>query len=83
MSKIIMGIELKDRAVNAPKFQELLTKHGCAINTRLGLHNASDQSCSPRGLILLEFIEGADEEARDLEEELSVFPNAVVRKMVF
>ncbi|MCX7615237.1 MAG: hypothetical protein N2Z65_05745, partial [Clostridiales bacterium] len=63
MSKIIMGIQLKERVEHAPKIQEILTKHGCSINTRIGLHNASHDSCSPHGLILLEFIEGANEDA--------------------
>lgn len=83
MSKIIMGIQLKERAENAPKVQELLTKHGCSINTRIGLHNASNDSCSPQGLILLEFIDGATEEAASLEKELSKFDCAVIKRMEF
>ncbi|MDP4109344.1 MAG: hypothetical protein Q8878_04870 [Bacillota bacterium] len=82
MSKTIMGIELRERVENAPKVQELFTKYGCYINTRLGLHSASKDSCSPRGLIILEFIDGADREAEALEKELSDF-EVNIQKMKF
>ncbi len=36
MKRIIMGIQVGDRESEAVKVQELLTKHGCIIKTRLG-----------------------------------------------
>jgi hypothetical protein len=83
MSKIIMGVNLKKRMEEAPKFQELLSKYGCSINTRIGLHAAGSDTCSPSGLILLEFVDDAGEAAESLEKELADFDGAVIRKMVF
>jgi hypothetical protein len=63
--------------------QSLLTKYGCSIKTRLGMHPVSREVCSQNGLILIEFMDDADDEAAKLEEELSKMSSVVVRKMVF
>ncbi|MGI6161732.1 MAG: hypothetical protein ACOYJD_06850 [Christensenellales bacterium] len=83
MSKIIMGLKLEQRVDTAPKVQELLSKYGCSISTRVGFHMASENVCSPHGLIVLEFIEDADKEAAALEKELVELGCAEVQKMVF
>ena len=82
MSKIIMGIELPHRMDEAPQFQSILTKYGCSISTRLGLHLASSDACSPSGLIILEFIDNAEHDAQKLEEEIATL-NVKVQKMIF
>jgi hypothetical protein len=43
-----------NRVDNALKIQETLTKNGCIIKTRLGLHDVSETSCANDGLILLQ-----------------------------
>ncbi len=48
---IIVGIHIVDREAHAPKVQEVFTKYGMQIKTRLGLH---DDVCPSNGLILLE-----------------------------
>ena len=48
---IIVGVHIVDREAHAPKVQEIFTKYGTQIKTRLGLH---DDVCSSNGLILLE-----------------------------
>lgn len=78
-----MGIVLKERVKTASKFQELLSKYGCEISTRLGLHVASDDACSPNGLIILEFIQDADEKVAEFEKELVKIADVDVQKMVF
>ncbi len=83
MAKVILGFVLKDRVKNAPNVQELLTAYGCEINTRIGLHVASPDSCSPNGLILLEFIDNAENKAEEFEQELKKIANVDVQKMVF
>ncbi len=83
MSKIIMGIKLIERMKTASKFQELLSEYGCDISTRLGLHVASSDSCSPNGLIILEFIDDADDAAAEFEERVSELADVVIQKMVF
>ncbi|BCN29903.1 hypothetical protein [Anaeromicropila herbilytica] len=83
MSKIIMGIKVENRENIVPNVQELLTEHGCEITTRVGLHVASEDKCSRHGLILLEFIDNADDSAKKLEDELLALGHVEVQKMVF
>lgn len=83
MSKTIMGFVLHDRVQTASEVQSLLTSYGCEINTRIGLHVASEDSCSPQGLILLEFIDDADDKAVQLEKELKKIADVDVQKMIF
>ena len=52
----IFGIRLLSRQVASLKFQETLSKYGCNIKTRIGLHDISDGVCSPDGVILLEVV---------------------------
>lgn len=51
---IILGIKTEDRENSAKKIQNILTKYGCYIKTRLGLHDISGEKCPHYGLILLE-----------------------------
>ena len=50
----IFGIHVINRPENVPPVQATLTKYGCNIRTRLGIHDASDSTCSPSGLILVD-----------------------------
>ena len=65
----IMAISLNQRSVQAPKFQEVLTKFGCNIKMRLGLHETGDV-CSDQGLIILQ-LTGTQDEIKGLEESLN------------
>jgi hypothetical protein len=47
-----MAVSLDKRVKEAVKVQQVLTKHGCIINLRVGLHETANV-CSDRGLILL------------------------------
>jgi len=78
-----MGFVLHERVKTASKVQELLSKYGCDINTRLGLHVASPESCSPQGLILLEFIDDADEAVANFQKELLEIADVEIQKMIF
>jgi metal-responsive CopG/Arc/MetJ family transcriptional regulator len=65
----LMGVLINHRSKNAKEVQETLTKHGCIIKMRLGLHEA-DNACSEEGLVLLQL--GGDERERDdLQEDLN------------
>lgn len=83
MSKTIMGIQLQQRHETAIGVQNLLTKYGCFIKTRLGVHQASEDACSETGLIILEFMDNSDKEANELEKELNGIKSVVVKKMEF
>lgn len=79
----IMGIQVGNRENEALKVQELLTKNGCIIKTRLGLHESSEELCSITGLIILEFLPDKEDEIVVLEKELATLNTVVVKKMVF
>lgn len=81
--RCIMGIQLGNRVNEAVKVQELLTKNGCIIKTRLGLHESSDAHCSTSGLILLEFLPDKDKEIEMMKKELSALESVMVKQMTF
>ena len=80
--KWILGIRLRDRIHEASALQDVLTKFGCSIRTRLGVHETGDQTDSESSIILLE-LTGDPYEFVKLENELLKLPHAEVRKMVF
>lgn len=57
----IIGILLDNRTEEALKFQEILTKYGCNIRTRIGLHNIGEYKCINNGIILLEVVSNINE----------------------
>lgn len=81
MTKTIMGIRLSHRRDTASTLQDILTRYGCIINTRLGVHEASDTTCSEQGYIVLEFRNGSDAEVAAMQKELSALEGLVVRTM--
>ncbi len=83
MSKTIMGIQLKQRYDASNEVQNLLTKYGCSIKTRLGVHEASSDSCNEQGIIIVEFIDNSDKEVHEFEQSLSEISGIVVKKMEF
>ena len=64
----IMLIGMSERHDNAANVQDVLTRYGCIIKVRVGLHE-TEKVCSPCGLIILQL---ADEpsEIKKLEKEL-------------
>ena len=85
MEKIIMGIRIDRRHNAVPDVQSLLTEYGCYIKTRIGLHEASDDrdECSDQGLILLEFIDNAADEADELFGQLEEIGGVTAQMMSF
>lgn len=83
MSKIIMGIELEKRVNTATSVQDILTEFGCFIQTRIGLHQATEIACSEKGLIILELADHVKSEAAQLEEKLKKISGVRVKKMEF
>lgn len=76
----IMAISQEQRIETATKVQDVLTKHGCSIRVRLGLHDAAIDSCSPSGLILLQLC-GNSDQLQILEQELTAIPTVKVKYM--
>ncbi len=78
----ILGIHITDRVKEVSDIQSVLTKFGCTIKTRLGLHEVKEDFCARSGLILLE-LTGSREEFIKLENELLKIGGLDVKKMVF
>jgi hypothetical protein len=78
----VFGVKLNNRIETAPKFQEIITKYGCNIKTRIGLHEVTDNVCSPSGIIILEVI-GKNSEIEGMESEISKLKEVNIQKMVF
>lgn len=66
----IIGVRLNNRIRNSLNFQDLLTKNGCQIRARIGLHEANDQLCASDGLIILEPC-GKKEDVEQLVKDLN------------
>lgn len=50
----IIGLRVNHRTGNAVTLQEVLTKYGCNIKLRVGLHETSEEFCSDDGVIMLQ-----------------------------
>jgi hypothetical protein len=78
----VLGIYISDRVKKVSDVQAILTKFGCSIKTRLGLHEVKEDLCASSGLIILE-LTGDREEFKKLENELLKVDDLVVKKMIF
>ena len=78
----ILGVMSNDPAKGADKIQSMLTKYGCVIRTRLGMHDMDKEYASETGLMLLE-LAGEMQECLRLENELLTLDGVDVQKMVF
>jgi hypothetical protein len=79
---LILAVHITDRIHKVTAVQDLLTKYGCSIKTRLGLHEASADFCSPNGLMILEMI-GDTKESQELADKLNEVDGVEVKKVVF
>jgi hypothetical protein len=64
-----MAIRIEDRDRAALKVQEVLTRHGCNISMRLGLHDSDEGVCGPSGTLILQLCCTA-EEGKKVEADL-------------
>jgi hypothetical protein len=78
----VLGIRVTDRIHEATMIQDVLTKFGCTIRTRLGLHEIEETENPGAGTILLE-LTGDTTEFPKLEKALQAIEGIEVRKMVF
>ncbi|MDI3542643.1 MAG: hypothetical protein PWP57_246 [Candidatus Atribacteria bacterium] len=78
MAYQIMVVKIGARSHQALKVQEYLTKHGCNIKTRLGLHETSPEYCAEDGLVILE-LTGKKEENEQLKKELESLEGVTVQ----
>lgn len=78
----LMGVLIKERQNTATKVQEIFTKYGCSIKTRLGMHEATDDKCAPHGLVILELV-GKEDEMLQMEKELNDIPSVEAKNITF
>ncbi len=62
--KVIL-VKIDHRSSEATKVQDILTKYGCNIKVRLGLHEVSKEFCANDGLVILE-LEGNKEDNNEM-----------------
>ncbi|MBN2686113.1 MAG: hypothetical protein JXR40_12590 [Pontiellaceae bacterium] len=75
---IIVGVHIADREKHASQVQQIFTKYGAQIRTRLGLH---DDVCSANGLILLEMADAP--ESSDMISAVQAIDGVDIEQMVF
>ncbi len=75
----IMIVKIGQRRKKSPEVQEVLSKYGCSIKTRLGLHEAGEV-CSEEGVLVLQ-LTGDRSEMLALEGALNKL-ESVKAKMV-
>ena len=78
----ILGVLVSNRIKDAVLVQDTLTKFGCSIKTRLGLHEVTEDLCTNYGLLLLE-LTGDKTEWDKLEIALKKIEGLEVQKMDF
>lgn len=64
----IIGIKLSERNKDSIKLQEILTKYGCNISTRIGLHHSTGEACSNSGMILLDTVDDPSDLTTELKK---------------
>jgi len=78
----IIGVHITDRLRHAVDVQQVLTRHGAIIKTRLGLHEVGEGRSSPEGVLLLETV-GGKRDIQALVRDLSKIEGLEIQKMVF
>jgi 2-polyprenyl-3-methyl-5-hydroxy-6-metoxy-1,4-benzoquinol methylase len=78
-SYTIMAILVNYRSKHAGEIQNILTRRGCLIKVRLGLHEAGDV-CSENGLIVLQ-LAGEKAEITAFDAELNAIEGVTAKLM--
>lgn len=66
---IVLGVLISNRTQEAVEVQDILTKYGCIIKMRLGLHETTNV-CAEDAFLLLQ-LDGDDLEIKNLEDSLN------------
>jgi ribose 5-phosphate isomerase len=76
----IMAVKIGARREESPKVQEVLSRFGCSIKMRLGLHEAGEV-CSEEGVLILQ-LTGDTSELKKLEAALNELPSVQAKMIV-
>ncbi len=77
--KTIMAVSISKRIAEAVKIQQALTKHGCIISLRVGLHETGNV-CADDGLVLLHLC-GTKKEIAALKADLNKIKGVKAKTM--
>ena len=75
----IIGIKLTNRTETSAEFQTVISRYGCAIKTRIGLHSTCHNVCANFGIILLEVLD--DSVVVQLKKDLTELDGTIVNSM--
>ncbi len=78
----LVAIKVNGRIAQAPLVQEILTKYGCNIKTRIGFHEVNEDLCSMDGVLVLE-LTGKDTEIQAMFDALSKLDGVTPKKIEF
>ena len=76
----IMVVKIGARREDSPKVQEVLSRFGCSIRVRLGLHETHDV-CSDEGILILQLC-GETKEMYELENALNKLERVSAKMVV-
>jgi hypothetical protein len=79
---VVLGILIGNEVADIVAFQQLLTKYGNVIRTRLGLHENHYETPKVKGLLLLEMV-GDGAEIAAFEKAVCKISGIHIQKMVF
>lgn len=80
MERKLAVIKAEKRNDEATEVQKILTEFGCIIKTRLGLHDTTDNSCSPEGLIILELV-GDSKEQKKMHDKIAALKSVKIKEV--
>lgn len=78
----LLAIKINGRSNNAPHVQEILTKYGCNIRTRVGFHETSEDHCSMDGILILQLF-GNEAEIHSMKKELNGLEGVSAKEIEF
>ena len=82
MINSLMAVKIGARTKHAPEVQEILTKYGCSIKTRVGFHDTDENHCSTDGILILQ-LSGKENEIKDMLTELNALHEVSARFIEF
>ena len=77
MKSILIAL-VRTRSRSAVTVQKVLTKYGCFVKTRLGIHDGVLNQCSDVGLIILELV-GDSKKKKELAKRLNRIPGVTAK----
>jgi hypothetical protein len=82
MIGVLMAVQIGGRTNHATKVQEILTKYGCNIKTRVGFHDTDENHCSTDGILILQLF-GKENERKDMLDELNALHEVSAKFITF